>query len=242
MLPQFANFHDMLKARLLRLPQPVQIILRSTWDETAPPPHGRSRQDESSRAWNLHTALYYKAGACPGGSPGTPPTSPSATSECRSTAATTAMSSTPRSRRSSSLGNGVIVRGGPARISDDDRSPHLPRDDAHALLLAALDAYRREHRTLPARVVVHKTSSFTSAETDSFQGAADERFLDTLEMSWITGSEGARLFRPGSAPPLRGTLLALAATSRRLPARVPPGLPELTAARTCASGVGSHCG
>ena len=29
-------------------------------------------------------------------------------------------------------------------------------------------------------------------------------------MSWITGSEGARLFRPGSAPPLRGTLLALA--------------------------------
>jgi hypothetical protein len=30
-----------------------------------------------------------------------------------------------------------------------------------------------------------------------------------LELSWITGSEGARLFRPGSAPPLRGTLLTL---------------------------------
>ena len=29
-------------------------------------------------------------------------------------------------------------------------------------------------------------------------------------MSWITSSEGARLFRPGGAPPLRGTLLALA--------------------------------
>ena len=26
-------------------------------------------------------------------------------------------------------------------------------------------------------------------------------------MSWITSSEGARLFRPGHAPPLRGTLL-----------------------------------
>ncbi len=108
------------------------------------------------------------------------------------------------------LGDGVIVRGGPARISGDDRQPHLTRDDAHALLLAALDAYRREHRTLPARVVLHKTSSFTSAEIDGFQGAADERFLDTLEMSWITGREGARLFRSGSAPPLRGTLLALA--------------------------------
>ncbi|MGH3249268.1 MAG: hypothetical protein ACRDOI_24105, partial [Trebonia sp.] len=58
-LPQFANFHDMLKARLLRLPQPVQIIRRSTWDETAPPPSGHSRQDEASRAWNIHNALYY---------------------------------------------------------------------------------------------------------------------------------------------------------------------------------------
>lgn len=33
-------------------------------------------------------------------------------------------------------------------------------------------------------------------------------------MSWITDSEGARLFRPGSAPPLRGTLLAI--TDREL--------------------------
>ncbi|MGH3247006.1 MAG: hypothetical protein ACRDOI_12440 [Trebonia sp.] len=33
-------------------------------------------------------------------------------------------------------------------------------------------------------------------------------------MSWITDSKGARLFRPGSAPPLRGTLLAL--TDREL--------------------------
>jgi hypothetical protein len=46
--------------------------------------------------------------------------------------------------------------------------------------------------TLPAPVVLHKTSSFTSAETDGFRRAADERFLDTLEMSWITGSVGAR--------------------------------------------------
>jgi hypothetical protein len=69
--------------------------------------------------------------------------------------------------------------------------------------------YRREHRTLPARLVLHKTSSFTVAEIGGFQAAADECGLDTLEMSWITSSEGARLFRPGAAPPLRGTLLAL---------------------------------
>jgi hypothetical protein len=58
-------------------------------------------------------------------------------------------------------------------------------------------------------VVLHKTSSFTNQETEGFQSAADERDLDALEMSWITNSEGARLFRPGAAPPLRGTLLSL---------------------------------
>jgi hypothetical protein len=64
-LARFANFHDMLKARLLHVRQPIQIIRRSTWDEATPPPTGRSRQDEASRAWNLHVAIYYKAGGVP---------------------------------------------------------------------------------------------------------------------------------------------------------------------------------
>ena len=64
-LPRFANFHDLLKARVLQIRQPIQIIRRSTWDESVPPPAGRSRQDEASRAWNLHVALYYKAGGVP---------------------------------------------------------------------------------------------------------------------------------------------------------------------------------
>jgi hypothetical protein len=72
-------------------------------------------------------------------------------------------------------GDGVIVRGGPARISSDDRQPHLSRDDASELLLRALDTYRREHKTLPARVVLHKTSSFTADEIDDFRSAAQGR-------------------------------------------------------------------
>ena len=51
-LLRFANFHDLLKARLLHLRQPIQIIRRSTWDETCRPPIGYGRQDEASRAWN----------------------------------------------------------------------------------------------------------------------------------------------------------------------------------------------
>jgi hypothetical protein len=63
--PLAVNFHDLLKARALRLGIPLQILRRSTWDESAPPPPRRSRQDEATRAWNLHVALYYKAGGIP---------------------------------------------------------------------------------------------------------------------------------------------------------------------------------
>jgi hypothetical protein len=209
-LPQFANFHDLLKARLLLVRQPIQIIRRSTWDESVPPPAGHTLQDEATRAWNLHVALYYKAG----GVPWRLPRNSADLTTCYIGVAFYRNSST--STLDSSVaqvfnerGDGVIVRGGPARISRDDRQPHLSEADAHELLLHALDTYHREHRTLPARVVLHKTSAFTADETGGFHGAGDERRLDTLELSWVTSSEGARLFRPGAAPPLRGTLITL---------------------------------
>jgi hypothetical protein len=209
-LPRFANFHDMLKAQVLKIRQPIQIIRRSTWDESAPPPVGRSRQDEASRAWNLHVALYYKAG----GVPWRLPRNSADLTTCYVGVAfyrngDDVTLDTSVAQVFNERGDGVIVRGGPARVSREDLQPHLTEQDAHALLLNTLDTYRREHRTLPARLVLHKTSSFTAAEIAGFQAAADERGLDTLEMSWITSSEGARLFRPGAAPPLRGTLLAL---------------------------------
>ena len=209
-IPRFANFHDMLKARVLQVRQPIQIIRRSTWDAATPPPVGQSRQDEATRAWNLHVALYYKAG----GVPWRLPRNSADLTVCyvgvafyRNDDDDTLDTSV--AQVFNERGDGVIVRGGPARVSGDDRQPHLGRDDATELLLRALDTYHREHRTLPARVVLHKTSSFTADEIDGFQSAADERRLDALELSWITGSEGARLLRPGAAPPLRGTLLTL---------------------------------
>ncbi|WP_328625627.1 hypothetical protein OHA88_12970 [Streptomyces sp. NBC_00353] len=226
---QFANFHDLLKARLLHLRQPIQIIRRSTWDEATRPPEGHSRQDEASRAWNLHVALYYKAGGVPWRllrSPADLTTCYVGVAFYRSDDGSSL--STSVAQVFNERGDGVIVRGGPARISRTDRQPHLARADAHALLVHALDAYRREHHTAPARIVLHKTSAFTDDEAGGFQDAADERFIDTLEMSWITSSEGAAAFRPGDAPPLLVTLgereLALYATGSIEFYRTYPGM------------------
>jgi hypothetical protein len=100
------------------------------------------------------------------------------------------------------------VRGGAARISKEDPQPHLSSDAAFDLLDKAIARYREEHLTAPARVVLHKTSSYTDDERDGFVNAlrtyqiATHDFLSEL-------NRRARLFRMGAYPPLRGTLWTL---------------------------------
>src|SRR5207248_566863 len=55
-------------------------------------------------------------------------------------------------------GDGIILRGGNARVSKDDKQIHLQQQGAHELLDKALKAYRSEHHNLPARLVLYKPS------------------------------------------------------------------------------------
>lgn len=64
------NFHNMLKAKAMPLRRPVQLILPGTYDPRAARKQKfreqtRRLQDKATRAWNFHTALYYKAGGRP---------------------------------------------------------------------------------------------------------------------------------------------------------------------------------
>jgi hypothetical protein len=215
------NFHDLLKARAMSLRRPLQVIRRTTWGDTSKSPivtpqgstraRARSLQDEATRAWNLHTALYYKAG----GVPWRMRREATDLSTCyvgvgfyRS--ATGDSLETAVAQVFNQRGDGVVVRGGVAALSKDDRQPHLSADDATALIRSALQAFRSEHKTLPARCVLHKTSSLNDAEKDGFRSAAETADLDTLDLVWITRSEQVRLFRSGANnPPLRGTVLEL---------------------------------
>jgi hypothetical protein len=211
------NFHDLLKARLLHVQQPLQILRRSTWDEATPPPPGRSRQDEASRVWNLHIALYYKAGGVPWRLP-RPATELTTCfvgiSFYRGSAGTSL--DTAVAHVFNERGDGVIVRGGAAYVSKEDRQPHLNAADAHDLLQTALNVYRREHKTLPARVVIHKSSRFVPDEVAGLDSAAAARELAALDLVWITDSEDVQLFRPGVAPPLRGSFVTLSSDEHAL--------------------------
>lgn len=204
------DLHDTIKALALALRVPLQFAWEPTFDPTVQPSRslrtgGPQLQDEATRAWNLFTALYYKAG----GIPYRLARDPSALDTCyvgvsffRSldgTQVNTSMAQVFNQR-----GEGVVVLGGPANIDKSDRQVHLAEADAYQLLFGALETYRREHKNLPARVVVHKTSLFNAQEDRGFDDALMAQRIETADFVALR-SDSLRLFRHGQLPPIRGT-------------------------------------
>lgn len=205
------QFHDLLKAEAMRYRVPLQLMRPSTFE----PKLGRGTvkraqlQDEATRAWNFLTALYYKAG----GTPWRMVRDDAALESCfvgvsfywrDDGSAATSVAQVFNER-----GDGVVVRGGAATRSTDDKQLHLREEDAYELLRDALKAFRDEHKHLPARIVVHKTTPFDASETEGMMRAVDDQDVESGELIWVSQGPGVRLFRAGAQPPLRGTLVEL---------------------------------
>lgn len=207
-------FHDLLKAKAQRLRKPLQIIRPATYDERKRPKQkrqteeARQLQDEATRAWNLYAALYYKAG----GVPWRLVRDPSQLSACyigisfyRSLDKRRLLTST--AQVFNERGEGVILRGGAASVSKNDRQIHLSADDAQSLLGNALQTYQREHKNFPARVVVHKSSVHNTEEIEGFERALRGFSIDPELSDFVSLTDSyTRLFRASRYPPLRGTL------------------------------------
>jgi hypothetical protein len=216
------NFHDLLKARVMHL-KPIQLILASTGDPKRARKlkirrnEARAMQDDATRAWNFHTALYYKAH----GRPWRLRRDLSQLTSCYvgiSFYYTLERKSvlTSMAQLFDELGEGVVVRGGPVKVSKKDRTPRLDAESASVLLKEALSRYRATHQNFPARVVLHKTSSFSPEELDGFRSAAAEHSISTVDYLSLDEDSGQRLFRYGAYPPLRGTFLSLDSTRHLL--------------------------
>ena len=210
------DFHDLFKAKAMTLKKPTQIVLPMTYNASKKAKSSIRKQrnqpiqDEATRAWNLYTALYYKA-------LGTPwrlvrdarvlTTCYVGVSFYQTLDRLKLLTST--AQIFNERGEGVILRGGQAELSKDDKQPYLLASDAAELLSNALALYRREHRTLPARVVLHKTSRFIPEELEGFQDALNKHGVDVGEFISFDHTGGTRLFRCGKYPPLRGTFMSL---------------------------------
>ncbi len=209
-------FHDVLKAEGMRLGIPIQMVRPSTYNREWITRKSKRRrapstplQDEATRAWNIHTALYYKTGGVPWRllrSAADLLTCFVGVSFYRSITGDRLLTSV--AQVFNERGEGVIVKGTQAQLDKDDRQPHLSEEDTRVLLKNAIHVYRREHRTSPARIVVHKTSKMTDGEVRGFRAAAEEHQIDVVDLVSVRRSL-TRLFREGTYPPLRGTFLKL---------------------------------
>lgn len=214
-IPSKIVLHDLLKAEAMRFRKPTQIIRPATYDkrkrlkQRSPFGGKRQLQDEATRAWNLYTAFYYKAG----GIPWRLVRDPSQLSACyvgvsfyKTLDETKLLTST--AQVFNERGEGMILRGGTARISKYDKQIHLSADNAYQLLKDSLEIYRREHKNYPARVVVHKSSVHNADEIDGFKRALQEVHIDPELADFVSVTRSStRLFRGNKYPPLRGTFL-----------------------------------
>jgi len=209
------DFHDLLKARAMQIQtvKPIQLVLPMTYLENVRRKQRRKKkstrklQDAATRAWNFHTALYYKAG----GAPWRLIREESDLTCCFIGVSfyktlDGSMVFTSSAQVFNERGQGIIVRGSPARIAKDDRNIHMTGEGAYKLIIDSLAAYRSEHRTEPARVVIHKTSGFDQEELDGFVKGIKERNIELYDLLNLSRSY-TRLFRIGLYPPLRGTAL-----------------------------------
>jgi len=207
------DFHDYLKAQSLTLSSPVQFVRPRTYDASAREISvgGRVRklQDPATRAWNFHTALYYKAG-------GTPWRLLRRTSDLESVYVGVSFFRTidyehihtSVAQVFNERGEGMILQGSEAKMSKDDLQPHLEKNDMKILVERALKAFEKEHHHLPPRVVIHKTSGFTGDEIAGCEAALETLHIRHRDLLVVRESD-VRLFRFGTYPPLRGTFLEL---------------------------------
>lgn len=201
------DFRRQLKARTMRHDVPVQIIRESTLRLGDEFPFGERRVTTmSDRMWNLGTALYYKSG-------GKPWKLHSAREgvcyigiafRCAGDGPKTACCAAQMFLDS---GDGIVFLGeyGPW-YSPDENAFHLTKSAARNLLGGILKTYRELDGKPLTEVFLHSRSSIHADEFAGYQQACPPG-CKVVGVRVRADSRGPRLFRQGTRPVLRGTLL-----------------------------------
>jgi len=201
------NFHNFLKAKVMSLGVPTQMIRPYTLDAFFSHEGGKL-QDLATVAWNLCVALLYKTNARPWRLSEVPVgTCFVGISFYREKAVFGGSVGTSLAQVFSPEGEGLVLRG--ERFDwPTGKSPHLSGAAAKRLLERAITLYAQHTKQKPARVVLHKSSRFWGEELEGFRSALDG--VPKHDFVAITSrARRIRFYRQGVNPVIRGTTIGL---------------------------------
>lgn len=202
------DFRRQLKARAMEFEIPIQIVRESTLvpRETMEQLDRRTLTKLSDRAWNLGTALYYKAGGRPwrvgSARPGV----------CYVGLAFRRLESSTDSRSAACAaqmflksGEGVVFRGefGPW-YSPRDKLFRLTPEEAANVMRGVIQAYKEQGGEDLQEVFLHTRSDVSREEFEGFKRGCPQG-VKLVGIRVQPAREGLRLYRPGKWVVLRGT-------------------------------------
>lgn len=211
------NFHNQLKAKLLREKVAVQVVRDTTLTpEDFKKSNGRplrGTQDAPTIAWNLCTTAFFKGegkpwklasvrkGVCYIGLVfKKDPTDAGRPNACCG------------AQMFLDSGDGVVFRGAMGPWWSEDRKEfHLTHEAAERLVRIVVTEYEKRRGEAPRELFIHGKTAFNNAEWEGFTAGVPP--TTTLVGIRIRPSSDLKLFRPGTLPIMRG--LAHRASDRR---------------------------
>ena len=206
------DFRRQLKARVMDIRVPTQIILESTLKTNEPLGQFnlRGMSPLSDRAWNICTTLYYKGGGKPWrlstARDGvcyvgivyhkTDPTIGNRTACCAA-------------QMFLDTGDGVVIRGdyGPW-FSPNSGQFHVSRAAAQKLLTKVLDTYSLLEGKILREVFLHYRASINDEEYAGFKSACPSN-VKLVCIRVRQEADESRLYREGTKPVLRSSFLEI---------------------------------
>lgn len=207
------HFHNQLKAKLLGCEAVTQIVRQTT---IAPDAHLnsigkpiRNLQDDATIAWNLGTAIYYKAGA-----------KPWTLADIRDGVCYIGLvfkrTNSPHDQFEACCGaqmflhtgEGIVFKGSVGSWASERAGEfHLPREQAADIIRRCVASYKRWHDDKPPReVFIHGKTNFNREEIEGFrEGAPDCTQVSGIQ---IRRPNDLKLFREeGKRGVMRGLAL-----------------------------------
>jgi hypothetical protein len=203
------DFHNALKGKVMEHGIPVQLLRESSARGFLyyGQPSVKVTQEPAAFAWNLATALYYKANG-----------KPWRLAKLRQDTCYVGISffhnllnpnadvQTAMAQVFTHNGEGIVLRGTDVIVDPLRREPHMSERQSRELLAEALRTYEERAGRDPSRVVIHKTTLFSADERQGFDTAIERHAKDFVT---ITTRHDLRFARVGQYPVLRGTVIYL---------------------------------